>query len=63
MATQRKKKKPIKKRAKKSKAKKLSFLKVFRQWSLPVFLLFLIVFSLAATFYIIFLHAPSKPIF
>jgi hypothetical protein len=63
MTTQRKKKKPAKKRAKKRKTPKISFFTIVRQWSLPLFLLLLIGFSLAATFYIIFLHTPSKPLF
>ena len=36
---------------------------ILRQFSLPLFLFFLIGVSLAATFYIIFLHTPSKPLF
>jgi hypothetical protein len=63
MTTQRKKKKPAKKRPRKTKAKKVSFVKMFRQWSFPLFLLLLVGISLAATFYIIFLHTPSKPLF
>jgi len=63
MTTQKKKKKPPKKRAKKSKTSKISFFTIARQWSLPLFLFLLIGFSLAATFYIIFLHTPSKPLF
>jgi len=63
MVTKKNKKEPVKKRARKSKAKKRSFFMIFRQWSMPLFLLFLVGISLAATFYIIFLHTPSKPLF
>ncbi len=63
MAIQKKKKKPAKKRAAKSKANKLSVFKILRLWTLPLFLLILVGFSLAATFYIIFLHTPSMPLF
>ena len=63
MVKKKKKKAPAKKRARKSKAGKKSFFMLLRQWSLPLFLLFLIGFSLAATFYLIFLHTPTKPLF
>jgi hypothetical protein len=63
MVTKKKKKVPAKKRPRKSKTSKRSFFMLLRQWSLPLFLLFLIGFSLAATFYLIFLHTPSKPLF
>ncbi len=36
---------------------------MLRQWSLPLFLLLLISFSLAATFYLVFLHTPATPLF
>jgi hypothetical protein len=61
--TTKNKKRPAKKRARKRKAKKRSFLAVFRQWSFPLILMLLVGFSLAATFYIIFLHTPTKPLF
>jgi len=63
MPTPKRKKHPAGKRAKKRKAGGKSFFILFRQWGLPLFFVFLIGFSLAATFYIIFLHTPSKPIF
>jgi hypothetical protein len=63
MATPKSKKRPAKTQAKKGKAGEKSFFMLLRQWCLPLFFLFLIGFSLAATFYIIFLHTPSKPIF
>jgi hypothetical protein len=63
MVTKRKKRGPVKKGVKKNRARKKSFFMILRQWSLPFFLLFLIGLSLAATFYIIFLHPPSKPLF
>jgi hypothetical protein len=56
-------KKPAKKQKKKTRAHKKSFFVMLRQWSLPLFLLLLISFSLAATFYLIFLHTPSTPLF
>jgi hypothetical protein len=58
-----KKKKPAKKQKKKTGPHKKSFFVMLRQWSLPLFLLLLISFSLAATFYLIFLHTPSTPLF
>jgi len=63
MATKKIKKRPAQKRTRKSKIRKKGFFMLLRQWTLPLFFLFLIGFSMAATFYIIFLHAPSKPIF
>ncbi len=36
---------------------------MLRRWSLPIFLLMLICVSLAATFYLIFLHTPATPLF
>jgi len=63
MVTKGNKKKPAKKRKGKSRTHKKSFFVMLRQWSLPLFLLLLISFSLAATFYLIFLHIPSTPLF
>ena len=63
MAIKRKKTGPARKKARKGKTGKKGLFMVLRQWSLPLFLLILIGFSLAATFYIIFLHTPTKPIF
>ena len=58
-----KKKKPAKKQKKKSGSQRKKFFAMLRQWSLPLFLLLLIGFSLAATFYLIFLHTPATPLF
>jgi cell division septal protein FtsQ len=64
MATKRKTKKPAKKKKKKkSRKQKRSFFMILRQLSLPIFLFLLICLSLAATFYLIFLHTPSTPLF
>jgi cell division septal protein FtsQ len=63
MATKGTKKKPAKKRKRKNRTPKRSFFVMLRQWSLPLFLLFLMGFSLAAAFYLIFLHTPSTPLF
>jgi len=63
MVTKGVKKKAAKKRRPKSRKQKKSLFRVLRQWSLPLFLFFLVCISLAATFYIIFLHAPSQPLF
>jgi cell division septal protein FtsQ len=63
MAQKKTNKRPARKRAAKSKSRKPNLFMLLRQWSLPFFLLFLIVFSMAATFYIIFLHTPSRPLF
>jgi len=63
MVKKRKKGGPVKKRARKSRTEKRNFFMILRQLSLPLFLFFLIGVSLAATFYIIFLHTPSKPLF
>jgi len=63
MALKKNKNRPAGKRAGKNKGRKQSFFMLLRQWTLPLFFLFLIGFSLAATFYIIFLHTPSSPIF
>jgi len=63
MATKGNKKKPAKKRPGKSRKQKRSLLVMLRQWSLPLFLLLLMSFSLAATFYLIFLHTPATPLF
>ena len=64
MATKGKTKKPVKKKKKtKRRKQKRSFIMMLRQWALPLFLFMLICFSLAATFYLIFLHTPSTPLF
>lgn len=63
MAAKENKKKPVKKRKGKGRTSKRSFFSLLRQWSLPLFLLLLIGFSLAATFYLVFLHTPATPIF
>ena len=57
------KKKPAKKKRPRSKKQKKGFFMLLRQWSLPLFLFLLVCISLAATFYIVFLHTPSKPYF
>jgi hypothetical protein len=63
MPTKGKKKKPAKRQKKKRRVQTKSFFVLLRQWSLPLFLLLLIGFSLAATFYLIFLHTPATPLF
>jgi cell division septal protein FtsQ len=63
MTTKGKKKKSAKKRKRKSRKQNRSFFMMLRQWSLPLFLLLLISFSLAATFYLVFLHTPATPLF
>jgi len=63
MASKRNKKKSVKKRKAKRKTQKQGFLLMIRQWTLPLFLLLFICISLAATFYLIFLHMPSTPLF
>jgi hypothetical protein len=63
MASPKSKKRSAGKRAGKNKGGKQKIFMLLRQWTLPLFFLFLIVFSMAATFYIIFLHTPSSPVF
>jgi len=63
MASKRNKKKSVKKRKAKRETQKQGFLLMMRQWTLPLFLLLFICISLAATFYLIFLHMPSTPLF
>jgi cytoskeletal protein RodZ len=63
MATKRNKKKPAKKRPRKKGKQKRSLPVMLRQWSLPLFLLLVMSFSLAAAFYLIFLHIPAAPLF
>jgi len=58
-----KKRKPARKRSKKSRAKYRNLLLGLGQLLLPVMLLLFVTLSLAAAFYIIFLHTPAKPIF
>ena len=43
--------------------KGITIFALLRRWSLPFFLLVLVGISIAATFYIVFLHAPSTPFF
>jgi hypothetical protein len=52
MPTKGKKKKSAKKRKKRSRKQNRSMFVMLRQWSLPLFLLLLISFTLAATFYL-----------
>jgi len=54
---------PAKKTRRKSKKKKQSSWQKIRPWLMPLFLFLLISFSLAATFYIIFLRPASMPLF
>jgi len=63
MAQKRKKSGSAKKRkqGKNISGKTLSM--ILRRWTLPFFLLFLVGISLAAMFYIIFLHSPATPLF
>jgi cell division septal protein FtsQ len=63
MPTKGKKKKSAKKRKRKSRKQNRSFFMMLRQWSLPLFLLLLVTLSLAATFYLVFLHTPATPLF
>ena len=63
MAAKGNKKKFVKKRKAKRKTQKKGFLLMMRQWTLPLFLLLFICISLAATFYLVFLHTPSTPLF
>jgi len=63
MASRRNKKKSVKKRKAKRKTQKKDFLLMMRLWTLPLFLLLFICISLAATFYLVFLHTPSTPLF
>jgi uncharacterized protein involved in exopolysaccharide biosynthesis len=63
MATKKNKKKPATKRKAKRKIQKRGFWGLLRQWSLPFVLLLIISVSLAATFYLVFLHIPSTPFF
>ena len=56
-------KKSRQKRGGKKRTQNRGLLELLRHWSLPLFLIFLLCFSLAATFYVIFLHPPSKPLF
>jgi hypothetical protein len=63
MKTTKKKKTAPKKRKGKRNKKKTSALTFFRQWSLPFCIFLLVSISLAAAFYIIFLHTPTKPLF
>jgi hypothetical protein len=57
------KKNPVKKPGRKNRKKTKSGWQLIRPWLLPLFLFLLISFSLAATFYIIFLRPASKPLF
>jgi hypothetical protein len=63
MALKKNKKKPAKKRKAKRRKYKRGFWGLLRQWSLPLVLLLIISVSLAATFYLVFLHIPSPPLF
>jgi uncharacterized membrane protein YadS len=63
MASKGNKKKSVKKRKAKRKKQKNGFLLMMRQWTLPLFVLLFICISLAATFYLVFLHTPSTPLF
>jgi hypothetical protein len=63
MATKKYNKKPAKKRKTKRRTPKRGFWGLLRQWSLPFVLFLIISVSLAATFYLVFLHIPSTPIF
>lgn len=63
MATKGTKKKPAAKRKGKSRKQQKGLVAVLRRWALPLFLLMLIGISLAATFYLIFLHTPATPLF
>jgi len=63
MPTKGKKKKSAKKRKKRSRKQNRSMFVMLRQWSLPLFLLLLISFTLAATFYLVFLHTPATSLF
>ena len=62
MALKGRKKQP-RKRAQKRRARNKNVFVVLRQLLFPVLLLLLVSLSLAATFYIIFLHTPPKPLF
>jgi len=57
------KKPPAKKTRRKSRTKKQSGWQRIRPWLMPLFLFMLVSFSLAATFYIIFLRPASMPLF
>jgi hypothetical protein len=57
-----KKRKPARKRGKKSRAKNKNLFMGLSQLLLPILLLLFVTLSLAATFYIIFLHTPAKPL-
>jgi len=63
MPTKAKNKKTAGSRGKKNREKNKSFLIVLRKMFLPLLLLLLIFLSLAAAFYTIFLHTPTKPLF
>jgi len=63
MAAKGTRKKTVQKRKGKKKPQKRGLLALLRQWALPLFLLLLIGFSLAATFYLVFLHTPATPLF
>ncbi|MDX1777070.1 MAG: hypothetical protein R3297_10845 [Desulfobulbales bacterium] len=59
-----KRKKTAKKRKRQSSRKRnRSFSTLLRQWFMPLSLLLFIFFSLAATFYLVFLHTPATPLF
>jgi hypothetical protein len=63
MTIQKKTRKPSKTQKRKSRREKGSFILLMRQWFLPLLLLLLVCFSLAATFYLIFLHIPATPVY
>jgi hypothetical protein len=63
MTTRGNKKKPAAKRKGKRGNPKKRVTVLLRQWSLPLVLLVFVCFSLAAAFYLIFLHTPATPVF
>jgi len=63
MAAKKNKTRSVKKRKRKRKKNKKSLLSLLRQWFMPFFLFLIIGISLAAAFYMIFLHTPATPLF